>query len=60
MGVAIYGRNDELLVPGRKQEDPATVANDGAAATLMWEEEMLERERENTGRLLDKPFILLR
>jgi hypothetical protein len=60
MGVAIYGRNDELLVPGRKQEDPAAVANDGAAATLMLEEEMLERERENTGRLLDKPFILLR
>jgi hypothetical protein len=32
MGVAIYGRNDELLVPGCKQkivteEDPAAVAN---------------------------------
>jgi hypothetical protein len=39
MGVAIYGRNDKLLVPGRKQEDPAAVANDGAAATLMLEED---------------------
>jgi hypothetical protein len=38
MGVAIYGRNDELLVPGRKQEDPAAVANDGAAAMLMLEQ----------------------
>jgi hypothetical protein len=32
--VAIYGRNNKLLVPGRKQEDPAAVA-DGAAAMLM-------------------------
>jgi hypothetical protein len=39
MGVAIYGRNDELLVPGRKQEDPAPVADNGAAATLMSEED---------------------
>jgi hypothetical protein len=39
MGVAIHGRNNELLVPGRKQEDPAAVADDGAAATLMSEED---------------------
>jgi hypothetical protein len=38
MGVAIYGRNDELLVPGRKQEDPAAVADHGAAAMLMLEQ----------------------
>jgi hypothetical protein len=38
MGVAIYGRNNKLLVPGRKQEDPAAVA-DGAAAMLMSEED---------------------
>jgi hypothetical protein len=38
MGVAIYGRNDKLLVPGRIQEDPAAVANDGAAAMLMLEQ----------------------
>jgi hypothetical protein len=38
MGVAIYGRNNKLLVPGQKQEDPAAVA-DGAAATLMSEED---------------------
>jgi hypothetical protein len=38
MGVAIYRRNAELLVPGRKQEDPAAVANDGAAAMLMLEQ----------------------
>jgi hypothetical protein len=37
MGVAIYGRNNELLVPGQKQEHPAAVA-DGAAATLMSEQ----------------------
>jgi hypothetical protein len=39
MGVAIYGRNNELLVPGLKQEDPAAVADNGAAATLMSEED---------------------
>jgi hypothetical protein len=38
MGVAIYGRNNKLLVPGQKQEDPAAVAN-GATATLMSEED---------------------
>jgi hypothetical protein len=38
MGVAIYGANDELLVPGRIQEDPAAVANNGAAAMLMLEQ----------------------
>jgi hypothetical protein len=38
MGVAIYGQNNELLVPGQKQEDPAAVA-DGATATLMSEED---------------------
>jgi hypothetical protein len=38
MGVTIYGRNNELLVPGRKPEDPAAVANDGAAAMLMSEQ----------------------
>jgi hypothetical protein len=39
MGVAIYGQNNKLLVPGRKQEDPAMVADNGAAATLMSEED---------------------
>jgi hypothetical protein len=39
MGVAIYGQNDKLLVPGRKQEDPSAVADDGATATLMSEED---------------------
>jgi hypothetical protein len=38
MRVAIYGRNNELLVPSRKQEDPAAVADDGAAAMLMSEQ----------------------
>jgi hypothetical protein len=42
MGVAIYGRNNKLLIPGREQgivtkEDPAAVA-DGAAAKPMWEQ----------------------
>jgi hypothetical protein len=42
MGVAIYERNNQLLVPGRKQgivteEDPAAVA-DGAAAKPMSEQ----------------------
>jgi hypothetical protein len=42
MGVAIYGRNNKLLVPGRKQgivmkEDPAAVA-DGAVAKPMLEQ----------------------
>jgi hypothetical protein len=38
MGVAIYARNNELLVPGRKQEDPAAVADD-PTAMLMLEED---------------------
>jgi hypothetical protein len=38
MGVAIYGANDKLLVPGRIQEVPAAVANNGAAAMLMVEQ----------------------
>jgi hypothetical protein len=38
MGVNIYRRNDELLVPGRIQEDPAAVADNGAAAMLMLEQ----------------------
>jgi hypothetical protein len=42
MGVAIYERNNQLLVPGRKQgivteEDPTAVA-DGAAAKPMSEQ----------------------
>jgi hypothetical protein len=42
MGVVIYGRNNELIIPGREQgivteEDPATVA-DGAAAKPMPEQ----------------------
>jgi hypothetical protein len=42
MGVAIYGRNNQLLVPGHKQgivteEDPAAVA-DGAAVKPMSEQ----------------------
>jgi hypothetical protein len=42
MGVAIYGRNNQLLVPGReqgivKEEDPAVVA-DGASAKPMSEQ----------------------
>jgi hypothetical protein len=32
MGAAIYSSNDELLVPGRIQQDPAAVADNGAAA----------------------------
>jgi hypothetical protein len=32
MGVAIYSSNDELLVPGRIQQDPAAGANNGAVA----------------------------
>jgi hypothetical protein len=35
MGVAIYGRNNKLLVPGQKQEDPEAVA-ERAASMLMW------------------------
>jgi hypothetical protein len=38
MGVAIYRRNDKLLVPGRKQEDPAAVNDNGAGAMLMLEQ----------------------
>jgi hypothetical protein len=38
MGVAIYGRNNNLLMPGRKQEDPAADADDGAAAMLRLEQ----------------------
>jgi hypothetical protein len=38
MGVVIYGANDELLVPGRIQEDPAAVDDNGAAAILMSEQ----------------------
>jgi hypothetical protein len=38
MEVAIYGANDKLLVPGRIQEDPAAVADNGAAAMLMSEQ----------------------
>jgi hypothetical protein len=51
MGVAIYGANDELLVPGRIQEDPAAVANNGAAAMLMSEQTgpTLSRRQEQTG-----------
>jgi hypothetical protein len=42
MGMAIYGRNNELLIPGRKQEliteeDPAAVA-EGAAGKPMPEQ----------------------
>jgi hypothetical protein len=39
MGVAIYGRNNKLLVPCRRQEDPAAVAENGAPALLMSEED---------------------
>jgi hypothetical protein len=35
MGVAIYSSNNELLVPGRIQQDPAAVADNGTAAMRM-------------------------
>jgi hypothetical protein len=35
MGVAIYSSNDELLVPGRIQQDHAAAADNGAAAMRM-------------------------
>jgi hypothetical protein len=38
MGVAIYGANDKLLVPGRIQEDPAVVDDDGPGVMLMLEQ----------------------
>jgi hypothetical protein len=51
MGVAIYSANDELLVPGRIQEDPAAVADNGAAAMLMSEQtgSTSSRRQEQTG-----------
>jgi hypothetical protein len=51
MGVAIYGANDELLVPGRIQEDPTAVAENGAAAMLMSEQTgpTSSRRQEQTG-----------
>jgi hypothetical protein len=38
MGVTNANGSHQLLVPGRKQEDPAAVADDGAAAMLMSEQ----------------------
>jgi hypothetical protein len=38
MGVAIYSSNNKLLVPGRIQQDPAAVADNGAAAMQMSEQ----------------------
>jgi hypothetical protein len=51
MGEAIYGANDKLLVPGRIQEDPAAVADNGAAVMLMSEQTgpTSSRRQEQTG-----------
>jgi hypothetical protein len=53
MGVAIYSSNDELLVPGRIQQDPATAADNGAAAMRMSTQTgpTSSRRQEQTGRL---------
>jgi hypothetical protein len=53
MGVAIYGRNNQLLVPGREQgivteEDPAAVAKGAAAKPMSEQTELTSHPPTNT------------